>query len=145
MKKLVACLKHDSWIDTDVFELDSGDVFLLNGKSYVAKEKAYIEDGKPNIPARLYGSDEIVINLSKEREFIMMAMDYVYSSASEFGDGTMMICGLSDGNSNIYSPRLPVVELNAFCQKHIEQYRSFFNENEKALESGRFVAITKFW
>ncbi|MDC5870229.1 hypothetical protein OPW39_15585 [Vibrio europaeus] len=145
MMQTVMCFKHDSWVATDVFKMESGDIFAHKNQTYVVTAKPYVLDGKPNVPAELYDSDPIVINFDKGQDYIHMAMDYVCSPAHNFGDGTMQICEFADGNTNVYSPRLPVAELNEFCKAHIDHYEAFFNKHERQLESGVAIEIPKFW
>lgn len=139
------CFKHDSWVNTNVFEMESGDIFTHQEQTYVATAKPYVLDGKPHVPAEVYDCGPIVLNFDKGLDYIHMAMDYVCSPAHDFGDGTMQICELKDGNTNVYSPRLPVAELNEFCKTHIDHYEAFFNKHESQLESGVAIEMPKFW
>lgn len=141
----VKCFKREQWEDTDVMDLESGDIFVHGERTYVLKEKPFLDNGKTNVPAELYDSGAIVLNFSRDRDYIHMAMDYVCSGAHEFEDGTMIICEFGDGNTNVYSPRLPVAKLNDFCKQNIEQYKSFFNKFERELESGERIEMPKFW
>ncbi|ELH0870594.1 hypothetical protein Q9888_002712 [Vibrio cholerae] len=145
MMKTVKCFKRDEWVDTNVFDMDSGDIFAHQGQTYVATAKPYMSDGKPNIPAELYDSGPIILNFDRSRDYISMAMDYVCSPAHEFGDGTMQICDFEGGNTNVYSPRLPIAELNDFCKAHMEHYEAFFDKYEKRLDSGDVIEMPKFW
>ena len=120
----VKCFVHDIWQDKDVFLLQRDDIIAHSGQTLVVTASAYMKDGKPHIPASLYDSGPIIIDFSKEKEAITMVMDYVGSSAHSFEDGTMQICSFEDGLTNVYSPRLPTLELNEFCQKHIETSRN---------------------
>lgn len=143
--KMVKCFRHDSWVNIDVFEMESGDIFAHQGQTYVTTAKAYISGGKTHVPAVVYDCGPIVLALGKGRDYIHMAMDYVCSPAHEFGDGTMQICEFEGGNTNVYSPRLPVSELNEFCKAHIDNYEAFFNKHERQLESGVAIEMPKFW
>ncbi|MGF1894018.1 hypothetical protein L4D18_21595 [Vibrio campbellii] len=143
--KTVKCFKHDSWLDINATDLANGDIFTLQGQTYVATGKPYVSDGALNIPSEVYDSGPIVISLEKGQDYIHMAMDYVSSSAQDFGDGTMQICEFEDGNTNVYSPRLPIAELNDFCKKNIAQYKAFFAKHEQQLDAGDVIAMPKFW
>lgn len=142
---MVKCFAHDEWKDKDVFELQCGDIFVHSGQTLVVTESAYMKDGKPHIPASLYDSGPIIIDLSKEKEAITMVMDFVGSSAHSFEDGTMQICSFEDGLTNVYSPRLPTLELNEFCQKHIDHYQQFFDEHFDKIENGASITMDRFW
>ncbi|BCL74143.1 hypothetical protein TUMSATVNIG1_61270 (plasmid) [Vibrio nigripulchritudo] len=141
----VHCFKYDSWERIDVFSLENGDVFVERGKSYVCTGKPKMENNKPVVPAKLYDTGGIVINLSKEREFITFAMDCVGSPAHEFSDGTMQLCDFSGQSTFVYSPRLPIHELNTFCREHKETYEEFYNRHEAKLYNGIQVGMDKFW
>jgi hypothetical protein len=125
--------------------MESGDIFAHQGQTYVTTAKPYLLDGKPNVPAALYDSGPIVINFDRSRDYITMAMDYVCSPAHEFGDGTMQICDFEGGNAHVYSPRLPIPELNEFCKAHIDIYVAFFDKYERQLDSGVVIEMPKFW
>lgn len=143
----VKCFKRDHWCDIDVFEMKEGDIFAQGGQTYVTTGKAFIdENGKTNVPADLYDSGPIRIAVGiKGQDFIHMAMDFVGSPAHDFGDGTMQICDLEDGNTNIYSPRLPIAKLNAFCKEHIDKYEEFFEKHEHDLDRGISIKMARFW
>ncbi|HAS8195741.1 TPA: hypothetical protein I7682_17825 [Vibrio vulnificus] len=141
----VMCFKHDSWVDTNVFEIEDGNIFTLEEQTYLATAKPYALDGKIYIPAKVYDTGPIVLNFDKGLSYIHMVMDYVCSPAHDFGDGTMQICEFEDGNTNVYSPRLPVAELNEFCKVHIDHYEEFFIKHERLLESGVAIEMPKFW
>ncbi|EGR3042381.1 hypothetical protein ACOJUY_004314 [Vibrio alginolyticus] len=145
MSYTVQCFKSDSWEEVDVFSLEKGDIYKLRGDTFVVSGKPIMEDGQPVIPSSIYESGAIEINFSKGREFIYMVMDYVDSPATDFKDGTMQICSLDGTGTNVYSPRLPVSELNAFCKQHLARYENFFRQNETAITSGKKVAMAKFW
>lgn len=143
--KTVKCFKHDTWQETDVYALEVDDIFSHQGKTYIVKGKPYLLEGKPNIPAELYESGTIILNFDKNREYIHMVMDYVFSPAVEFDDGSMIIADLSDGSTNVYSPRLPISKLNEFCKQNLEHYENFFHKHERKLESGESIQMPKFW
>ncbi|ENN6469954.1 hypothetical protein AB9X29_003755 [Vibrio vulnificus] len=141
----VKCFKRDCWVDTNVFDLVRGDIFALNGQTYEVTKAPYMLDGKPHIPAEIHNSGAIVINFDKDLEYIHMVMDYVCSPARDFGDGTMQICDFEGGSTFVYSPRLLIGELNAFCKEHIEKYASFFDKHERQIESGEQIEMPRFW
>ncbi|MGR2997587.1 hypothetical protein ABMY12_20830 [Vibrio vulnificus] len=143
--QIVKCFKYDKWVDTNVFEIEGGDIFAHQGQTFLAKAKPYIQDGETHVPAEVYDCGAIILNFDKELNYIHMAMDYVCSPVHDFGDGTMQICEFEGGNTNIYSPRLPVSELNKFCKVHIDRYEEFFQKHELQLESGAVVEMPKFW
>lgn len=142
---VVKCFRYDAWINVNVLDLENGDIFSHKGSTYITTGEPRILDGKPHVPAELYDSGPIILAIGKGRDFIYMAMDYVNSPAHNFGDGTMQICKFEDGNTNVYSPRLPITELNEFCKENINQYESFFHKNERHIESGESIEMPKFW
>ncbi|ENP0808135.1 hypothetical protein ACOQ0N_004202 [Vibrio parahaemolyticus] len=142
----IKCFRHDKWEEVDIFSMKINEVFSYCGDTYLLIAKPYLSsDNKPTLPAELYEPGPIIINFDERRNYINMVMDYVHSDATEFEDGTMIIAELCNGESNIYSPRLPIEALNNFCRKNIDTYAAFYKENEKALESGQSVQIEKFW
>lgn len=142
---VVKCFRYDAWESVNVLDLESGDIFSHKGSTYITTGEPHILDGKPHIPAELYDCGPIVLAIGKGRDYIHMAMDYVNSPAHDFGDGTMQICEFYGGNTNVYSPRLPIAELNEFCKENISHYEAFFSKYERELESGDVIEIAKFW
>lgn len=64
---------------------------------------------------------------------------------SVYPDGTQQFCD-DDVPEKVYSPRLPVGELNEFCAKHLERYEAFNDEHCELIEDGEEVPeIEPFW
>lgn len=144
-KTTVKCFKYDSWEEVNILDLKKGDTFVYKGETYISTDKPFFSDEVLNVPAEIYDSGAIFLALEKGRDFIHMAMDYTSSSAHNFGDGTMQICEFGGGKTNIYSPRLPIVQLNDFCKENIKHYESFFSKYEHQLDRGDAIEMAKFW
>lgn len=136
---------HDKWVECEATDLERGDIFRLNGIAYVASGKAKSDKGVLQIDAKPYYSGDIVIDLSREREYITMAQDYVGSQVTEFGDGTFMVGDLNGGTDTIYSPRLPEQELNDFCKQHIDKYKTFYIAHRDSIDDCQLIPMAKFW
>ncbi len=145
MSYSVKCFRYDQWVDVDVSEIVADDIFSFRGQTYVATGKVVMDGNTPQIPSKRLESDTIVLNFDSNREFITMAMDYVGSGAQEFEDGTIIICELASTDTCVYSPRLPVNELNAFCREHLKHYQAFYDTHKATIEDGGRVAMEKFW
>ncbi|MGR2849386.1 hypothetical protein ABMX62_20330 [Vibrio vulnificus] len=145
--RMVKRFSYDKWENVDVSELNVGDIFIYKSQTLLVKAEPFISeiDQKPHIPADVFDCGPIVLNFSKDRDYIHMAMDYVCCGAHEFDDGTMLICDFSEGNPYIYSPRLPVKALNEFCRENRESYQRFFSKHKRQLELGEVVKMDKFW
>lgn len=142
---LVQVLSHDHWVKKDVFELVAGDVWQLNSQNYLVTGAAYLENGRQIVPCELIEDNEVRLRFDSREKYIHMAMDYVGSSATAFDDDTMMICDLSGETTNIYSPRLPMEELNSFCKRHLNKYEAFFTRHQNKIKNGQSIAMAKFW
>ncbi|MCG9576068.1 hypothetical protein L1D14_07425 [Vibrio tubiashii] len=145
MISTVQCFRDDVWEEVDAFELQPGDVFVQSDSTYIAKGPAYKENKQVVIPAEAMPEGPIEINLGGELEFVTMAMDMVCSGAHRFSDGTMIISELIGGNTNVYSPRLPVSELNEFCKQNIDTYTDFYEKHQDRLENGDRIEMKHFW
>lgn len=62
-----------------------------------------------------------------------------------FSDGTEQFAENDTFPETVYSPRLPVVELAAFCTQNIEHYRAHHERYRDEIEAGDAPAITRFW
>lgn len=63
----------------------------------------------------------------------------------EFSDGTQQFMDDDQNPVYVYSPRLPPEELERFCETHIEFYRAFYAEHERALDRRERVPMAPFW
>ncbi|MGR5555695.1 hypothetical protein ACQKQC_05275 [Vibrio fortis] len=139
----------DDWSPIEATSLKQDDIFILNGNTYIAKGPATVdsENGELTVCAEPYNEGPIVLDLgsNSETEYIMMVSDYVGSSATNFNDGTMMICDLTCKHGYVYSPRLPTKELNEFCKKHKETYYQFYNQHRALIDDGKAIKLERFW
>jgi hypothetical protein len=147
---MVKVFKYDEWVDMAAIDVQAGDIFANKDHTYQAIGEPYARDGQLHLPAEPFVEGPIVISFESDKEYIHRAMDCVYCSARDFGDGTMQICELvsDDGKAidyNVYSPRLSIAELNAFCKRHLETYQAFCDEHEQRLSAGDSVPMTPFW
>jgi hypothetical protein len=146
--KTINTFHYDHWAPKPVTELEVGDLISHGGKVATVAARPYTEGGKTHIPGEPYDSGPIKLlvgEFADGMEHIMMAMEFVGSELAEFDDGTALITDLEAGHSLVYSPRLPLAELEAFCAEHIERYRAFYDANEVAIESHQTVAIEPWW
>ena len=141
----VKCFKRDSWLEIDALSLVDGDTFVHKDETYICTGSPYFSDGLLHVPSEIYDSGAILLASGEGRDYIYMAMDYTSSPAHDFGDGTMQICQLGDGKTHIYSPRLPITELNEFCKENINHYETFFSKYKSQLYQGDSIEMTRFW
>ncbi|GGM25182.1 hypothetical protein ACFQDN_21770 [Pseudomonas asuensis] len=147
MKTIVTFL-YDHWAPKPVNELEVGDLISQGGKVTTVAALPYAEGGKTHIPGEPYDSGPIKLlvgEFADGMEHVMMAMELVGSELAEFDDGTALITDLEAGHGPVYSPRLPVSELEAFCAEHIERYQAFYDANEDAIESRQTVTLEPWW
>lgn len=142
----IQCLRFDHWAHVPVFELEPGDMIRQENLVAVVKQQPYRSDSGIQVPAERYEEGTIKVMLGEsEREAIIQAMDCVGSTLVEFGDGTAMIAELEYGHGYVFSPRLALEELEAFCQEHLPQYEAFFDKHQHAIDNGQLVAMRPFW
>lgn len=75
---------------------------------------------------------------------ITMCMDYAGSCLYLFEDGTAAIFN-DELPDFIYSPRLTIEELEAFCMVNLGRYEAFFEENAEQIECGEPVILEPWW
>lgn len=62
-----------------------------------------------------------------------------------YDDGTKQFVSMND-HSKVYSPRLNKADLETFCEKHIDKYRTFRIQNEYLILMGQELPpINQFW
>lgn len=140
-------LEYDKWVAVSVDELAVGDVITQHGKVVIVDGKLVRQDGKVIIPARPRISEDpirIILGTGHGREGIVAAMDYVGGDLLEYEDGTAMIVNFEFG-AEIYSPRLPVAELEAFCCLNMDRYEAFFEAHEESLDRAEVVPMERWW
>lgn len=144
----VSTFQHDHWAPKPISELEVGDLISHGGNVATVAARPFEEDGKIRIPGAPYDPGPIKLlvgEFAKGKEHILMALDLVGSELAEFDDGTALITDLEAGKNLVYSPRLPVAELEAFCAEHVERYQEFYNAHEVAIESGQAVPMEPWW
>lgn len=144
----ISTFEYDHWAQKPVSELEVGDLISLRGKVATVTALPYSEGGKTHIPGEPYDSGPIKLLIGEFADgidHIMMAMELVGSELAEFDDGTALITDMEAGHSLVYSPRLSLAELEAFCAEHIGRYRAFYDANEDAIGSHQTVAIEPWW
>lgn len=62
-----------------------------------------------------------------------------------FDDGTEQFLDEHNGVEIPLSPQLPLADLEAFCEAHIERYRAFGKANAEVLNRGGTVPLDVFW
>lgn len=148
MGKKLCKFNFDHWVDVEPTDLEKGDIFCLGDVTAVFESLG--RDGQDRIVLHSEPLDRGPITLclgerGSDWEFIAMAMDHVGSSCESFPDGTAIIAEFEDGNTYVYSPRLPVRELNQFCERHLKKYFDFYEVNSDGIDDGKRFPIDKFW
>ncbi|WP_147305213.1 hypothetical protein [Alkalilimnicola ehrlichii] len=143
--RTISTFQYDCWAPKPVAALAVGDLISHGGKVATVTAVPYEEAGVTHIPATVYEPGPIKVMLGDDRKHITMAMDLVASGLAEFDDGTALITDLEAGHNLVYSPRLPVAELEAFCAEYIECYQAFYDTNAEAIDNGRAIPMTPWW
>lgn len=146
--KVINTFHHNHWAPKPVDELVVGDLISHGGTVATVTASPYEEAGMTRIPGKPYDPGPIKLMLGEfanDKEHIVMAMDLVGSALAEFDDGTALITDLENGQSFIYSPRLPMAELEAFCAEHIERYQAFFDANVDAMDRCQPIPMQPWW
>lgn len=62
-----------------------------------------------------------------------------------FPDGTQQFADQDSTPVVVYSPRLPELELEAFCRENIERYEQHYALHKQAIDDYETPAIVPFW
>lgn len=62
-----------------------------------------------------------------------------------FSDGTYQFADQNSRPVIVYSPRLPELELEAFCRENIERYKQHYEQHKQAIDELQAPAIVPFW
>ncbi|WP_343177144.1 hypothetical protein [Pseudomonas sp. 4810-S13] len=62
-----------------------------------------------------------------------------------FTDGTYQFADQDSAPVTVYSPRLPELELEAFCRENIGLYKQHYEQNKEAIDNYETPAIMPFW
>lgn len=146
--KNISTFQHDRWAPKPINELVVGDLISQGGEVATVAAPPYEEEGVVRIPGIPYDPGPIKLLLgefAEGKDHIIMAMELVGSELAEFDDGTVLITDLEAGHNLVYSPRLPIAELEAFCAEHIDRYQAFYDANEAAIEDRQAVPMEPWW
>ena len=140
----------DRWETVAAIELRPGDWIFVNNATHLLHDFPAVKDGKIVLNAVPVSDDQRPIKVmvgeyASDLNHVVMAMDYTNSALNEFGDGMAMIMDVEAGPAAVFSPRLEVSELEAFCKKNISRHEAHFNANAYALDRGEIIAMAPFW
>lgn len=139
-------LNYDCWDCVPVFDLEPEDIIRQGDTLAVVKASPYRENDTIQVPAEPYGSGPIKLCLGNAgMESITRVMDYVGADLHEFPDGTAMVADLDRGTGYIFSPRLSLEELEAFCRENISHYETFCRYYQREIDNRGSVPMTPFW
>lgn len=143
----VKVFKHDQWVEASFENVSQGDYISDGNDTFLVCDMPFKnENGKLEIPCVMPDPEPIVIQLGNNGDqYITMAMDLAGTSLRDFGDDTMMLCEFEDGNTQVYSPRLPKLELEQFCKANIEKYQAFFDQYGERFDELGLIPMDKFW
>jgi|GEM_PF-1815530 len=149
MKKQLRKFDFDSWVVVEPHDLKEGDIFAYGDTTALFKGLDLAgANSATQIIAESIQDDPIRIQLGEKGsdwEFIVMAMDFAGSSCHEFGDGSAIISDFADGKTAVYSPRLPLKELNKFCKENLSVYETFYNNHFISIDDGKSIPMERFW
>ncbi|NWC90011.1 hypothetical protein [Pseudomonas reactans] len=143
MNDPVQCFRYDHWSSVPAMELLEGDLILHAKRLIYVTASPYVKDGKPHIPGEVRNPGPIQIDISSG--YLARAMDFVGSDLQVFDDGTALITDFDHAPGFVYSPRLPKDELEAFCERHIDQYRAFYEANAAEIDTCNCVPLVPWW
>jgi hypothetical protein len=62
-----------------------------------------------------------------------------------FPDGTYQFANQDSKPVIVYSPRLPELELEAFCRENIERYKQHYAQHKQSIDEFQTPTIMPFW
>ena len=145
---MIECFLRDKWEIVPVSQLKGGELVRQADQLYDVKGPVYMKDGVPTLPADIHNPGPIKLAIGEHIEgieHIVMAMDLLGADLREFPDNTGLLAIFELGDGYIYSPRLPMEELEAFCRRHIERYQAFFDEHIEDFDKGNNVPMVPWW
>lgn len=139
--------EYDHWELVSVSVLQEGDLISHNGMQAIVRAPSVAQaNGQWIINAgALPDEGPIVVELQEADTPLLRVMDMLLASRQVFNDGTSML--LDDGchPPSIYSPRLPLAELEAFCLEHQDKYEVFARDHAEELSNGEPVRLEPWW
>lgn len=112
----------------------------------VVTKEPYRSDGAIHVPSQQYREENVMLMFGAEgTEAITRVIDYVGGCLYEFADGTCLIADLAHGPGYVFSPRLALEELEAFCQEHLGRYEAFYAKHQTTIDDGQLVPMRPFW
>lgn len=147
---VVSCFVHERWQDIDALALMPGVIFHRDGRLYELMAPAYVKGGVTHLPAQALPADDVPIKVmvgefAKGLDHIGMAMDMTGGDLREYEGGDAQILNLEAGPGHVYSPRLPLAQLEIFCQAHLNGYQAFFDQHEVSLDHGEVIPMEIWW
>lgn len=144
----VHCFVWDQWKEVETDALRPGDLIHRWGELFQIVAPAYVEKGKPHLPARRLEEEPtrvMVGEFAEGLDHICMAMDMTSSDLREYDNGDAQLLDLEAGPGHVYSPRLPKADLECFCQLYIECYQAHFDQHEAQLDRGERIPLEPWW
>lgn len=143
MSHSVQCFRYDRWSDVPAMELLEGDLIFHAEQLVHVTAAPYLQDGKTHIPGEVREPGPIQIDFSSG--YLARVMDLVGSDLQVFEDGTAIITDFDLVPGFVYSPRLAKADLEAFCERHIDQYRAFYEANRVSIDECIKVHLVPWW
>lgn len=143
MSNSVQCFRYDRWSAVPAMELLEGDLIVHAEQLIYVTAAPYLKDGKPHIPGEVQEPGPTKIDFSSG--YLARVMDMVGSGLQEFEDGTALITDFDLSLGYVYSPRLAKDDLEAFCERHIDQYREFYETNRASIDKCINVHLVPWW
>lgn len=143
MNDSVQCFRYDHWSAVPAMQLLEGDLIFHAEQLVHVTATPYLKDGKPHIPGEVREPGPIQIDFSSG--YLARVMDLVGSGLQKFDDGTALITDFDLAPGFVYSPRLAKADLEAFCERHIDQYRAFYEANRVSIDECINVHLVPWW
>lgn len=142
----ILCLRYDQFKEIPLAELQEGDVIHYLGQTLVLLAPVHYQEAVPHLSVEPF--DEGAISLmvgdyAKGRDSICRVMDMCMADLHDFPDETSLIGNFQTGS--IFSPRLPIAELEVFCQEHMLRYEAFCDANQEKIDNAEAVTLKPWW
>lgn len=135
----------DKWVSTDITTAPTGTLFRYDGVIYTLVSPPQLGANKLwEIPAEPLSAITPTLLLGKKYNYLCMAMDFVGTDCHQFADGTAILAEFEHCD-HVYSPRLKMDELLAFCKDNIKVYEKFYDNHSKEVDSGKPIKMERFW